>query len=487
MEDIASPGGGIGSSKGRPDRLVTLPTYRKENLEENSIFLVTENDKAYPAEVANLVAVVGTRPKEQTLSIEDVQKIGELNNLWEYSAESRVSSFFRDTVLSNKTTERPDPLLRDEKEKIKASQVPNNPSSRHNVSIPTPDMLYGYSDEIAFSSEEWQSQSSLFSTCTKAEAVANKAQLLFPFLVVEAKGDGALRIAVNQCLGGASACVRIANRLNERLRRVSGGQAELIDSTAFSVALNGIVAILYVTWFSAEEKQYYMRQVRCFRLSPCHPGDFVEFHYYIHNILDWGRNARLAQIKAGLRRLKDFELQRPGQPRVLRDTPGSPPSANTRSKKAGGSGGGSSQATVTHPEPRTPLPRGLLKKATGKRRLATTETPEVADDSGCQQDGNTPPKKRRNAVLTDPFNRRLSPRPPGGIENGTRGVVGSTPTTSTQPGPVGPPPAVPHHSRPPLAPVIEHENRRPEGDETPDAIFTQARLVNSHHVFWSPC
>ncbi|KAM7203603.1 hypothetical protein V8F20_003898, partial [Naviculisporaceae sp. PSN 640] len=277
------------SPKGKKVRLVERPTYRQQNLEENGISLITGKDKDYPPEVARLVAAMGKVPEHQTLTMEDVQNCQELDDLWEIPAEARVISFLKRTLFPEKPQGAAGRVL-DEGQPMEQGQIPKKRHTLHNVSKPKPDMLYGYDRRTLTQADHLKG----------AGASANKAGLLFPFLVVEVKADEPLRVAINQCLGGASACVLIANRLNNELWDLRDDQAVSVQSAAFSVAVNGTVANLYVTWFDKIEQKYLTRQVRAFRLSACHPGEFLEFHQHIQNILHWGHTIRLEQIKAGL-------------------------------------------------------------------------------------------------------------------------------------------------------------------------------------------
>lgn len=52
--------------------------------------------------------------------------------------------------------------------------------------------------------------------------VANSQNLIYPFFVIEYKGDGpsgvgSLWVTTNQCLGGSASCVRLAERFNRQL------------------------------------------------------------------------------------------------------------------------------------------------------------------------------------------------------------------------------------------------------------------------------
>ena len=86
--------------------------------------------------------------------------------------------------------------------------------SSFKVSKPVPDLLYGYKYDRAFAQQQTQL------LAMGDEMGANSLGLIFPFFLVEFKGDcaantGSLWVATNQCLGGSASCVKIAERLND--------------------------------------------------------------------------------------------------------------------------------------------------------------------------------------------------------------------------------------------------------------------------------
>jgi hypothetical protein len=122
------------------------------------------------------------------------------------------------------------------------------------------------------------------------EIVANTEGLVYPFFVIEFNADGpgwsgSMWVATNQCLGGSASCVSIAERLNRQLRECKNEEVKSIDSTAFSIAMNGTEARLYISW-KQNELDYYMRRVKSFSLQE--PEQYVAFRKYVRNIIDWG-------------------------------------------------------------------------------------------------------------------------------------------------------------------------------------------------------
>jgi hypothetical protein len=73
-------------------------------------------------------------------------------------------------------------------------------------------------------------------------------------------------VATNQCLRGSTTFVNIAERLNHRLRKCNGQEVQLINSAAFSVAMNGTEARLYISW-KHDELISYMASVNSFSLQ----------------------------------------------------------------------------------------------------------------------------------------------------------------------------------------------------------------------------
>jgi hypothetical protein len=90
--------------------------------------------------------------------------------------------------------------------------------------------------------------------------------LIYPFFVIEFKGDGPLWVATNQCLGGSASCVNVAERLNCQLRHCKSDKIRPIDSAAFSIAMNGTEARLYISW-KHNELDYYIQKIDSFLLQ----------------------------------------------------------------------------------------------------------------------------------------------------------------------------------------------------------------------------
>lgn len=278
-----------GRSSGRS--LVENPSYRRLNLTANHIYL-RDVDEELPEHIAKLVHTFGQDRNSPGPSSDQLRHDADLHQLEKGAGEPEVEDYFKANI-----SPRPGPsgsLKRIDRLPMSKHVVPNV-QSKLKVSTPVPDMLFGYTDE-AFP----QQQTQLISM--RIEMVANSQGLMYPFFIIEFKADGpsgagSLWVATNQCLGGSASCVNIAERLNCQLRRCKSDQVRPIDSTAFSVAMSGTEARLYVSW-KHDELKYYMAKVDSFLLQK--PKDYVEFRKYVRNIIDWGKDRRLKEIRDSL-------------------------------------------------------------------------------------------------------------------------------------------------------------------------------------------
>ncbi|KFY94042.1 hypothetical protein V500_03454 [Pseudogymnoascus sp. VKM F-4518 (FW-2643)] len=193
------------------------------------------------------------------------------------------------------------------------------------VSIPVPDILYGYNLLGAFTNGEQAQINSM-----ESSVFGNNDDLLFPFLAIEQTGDGpvsrgSLWVATNQCLGASASCVNIVERFNQPLRMCNSSNnnhdidVKPVNSISFSTAMNGSEARLYVTW-KHDEVTYHTAIVDSFLLQ--RPTDFLNFRRYVLNILDWGMGGRLTAIRTSLGHL----LQESKKTTLRRDMDRSSPS-----------------------------------------------------------------------------------------------------------------------------------------------------------------
>ena len=250
-------------------KLVEDPFYRTWNLAANNIYMRSPQEE-FPDRISKLVDLVHKDRDSPSPSSDQLRLDSKLITLEMGAGEPQVEEYFRNNLF-------PDPeltecLKRADKQWMSKHGVPNT-GSKYKVSTSVPDMLYGYSNEAFL-----QQQAQLFSM--GPEMTANNQGLIYPFFVIEFKGDGptgagSMWVAMNQCLGGSASCVNIAERLNHRLRQYKSDKIQPSDSVAFSVAMNGTEARLYISW-KHNELDYYMQKIDSFLLQK--PMDYMQFH-----------------------------------------------------------------------------------------------------------------------------------------------------------------------------------------------------------------
>jgi len=280
-------------------KLVEDPYYRVHNLAENNIYMRSSREQ-YPEHIASLVDEVRMDRNSPGPSPDDVGQDPDLENLEMGTGEPAVENYFKANIF-------PDPGLLGTLKRIDknpmAKQVVPDVGSDLKVSTPAPDILYGYNRFGAFTDEQL-AQLRLM----RNEIVTSSQDLVYPFFVIEFKADGpgassgSLWEATNQCLGGSASCVKIAEHLNRHLRQCKSNEVQPINSAAFSIAMNGTEARLYISW-KQNERDYYLRKVTSFLLQ--RPDHFLEFRKYVRNIIDWGKDKRLNEIRESLDSLEE--------------------------------------------------------------------------------------------------------------------------------------------------------------------------------------
>ncbi len=282
------------SSRSAGKSLVEDPTYRDTNLKANNIHLRHPCDPI-PDHIAALVAQVGRDRHSPSPSMGELKQDPTFFDLSMGAPESQVEKHFYSRIF-------PDPkssetLSRSDRQPMSKHTVPNT-DPKYKVSTPVPDALYGYRPQVAFAEHQPQ----LRAMGNSEMAANNNRDLFYPFLVVEFKGDGpgslgSLWVATNQCLGGSAACVNIAERLNRHLKQCNRDEVRPVNSAAFSFAIRGTEARLYVMW-KHDHAAYYMQQVGTFVLDD--PEHYLKFRKYTLNIMEWGREQRLKEIRDSL-------------------------------------------------------------------------------------------------------------------------------------------------------------------------------------------
>ncbi|PQE19900.1 hypothetical protein CJF31_00006404 [Rutstroemia sp. NJR-2017a BVV2] len=191
------------------------------------------------------------------------------------------------------------------------------------LSTPNPDMIYGYMT-AAFN----QQLAKLVSFSDALNTGASNA--ILPFFATEFKScdgasPGSLWVVTNQCVGDSVACVNLLERFNDRLKLINDGHIQLLEAAAFSIAMSGTEARLYVTW--KKDDSYYVQKVRGFLLQD--PEHYQLFYKYVHNIVDWGRGERLDDIRKAFDCLQEYDREQASREAKAR----TPPSPETTSSQ----------------------------------------------------------------------------------------------------------------------------------------------------------
>ncbi len=262
--------------------LTEEPLYRVMNLASNGIYLRHPCDPLPKYVVYLEQQVCRDRGDSYGVSVDEVRQ---LHSLAMGAAAPQVANYFYGRIFPKPRPGSLDFLRRTDRQPMAEHAVPGT-GSKFPVSMPAPDMLYGYDRQAAFLSRH---HLQLFEM--GADMVANTEDLIYPFLVVNLYGDGpggngSMWATANKCLGGLASCVNLAERLNDQLNQCEADSPETVDNFVFSIAMNGIAAQLYLTW-KADEQKYHMAQVKSFLFQD--PKHYLEFRKMVLNILDWGR------------------------------------------------------------------------------------------------------------------------------------------------------------------------------------------------------
>ncbi|KAF7876396.1 hypothetical protein EAF04_001488 [Stromatinia cepivora] len=311
VSNMSSPSTGSGRRS-----LVEDPLYRQNNLAENNIYICSSREQ-YPEHIASLINHVRLDRSSPGPSSDQVWQDVDLENLEMGTGAADVEDYFKNKIFPKPASL--DILKRIDRTPMAKKIVPDI-GSKLKVSIPCPDMLYGYNSLGAFPQQQIQFRS------MGNEMVANTQNLIYPFFVIEFKADGpggsgSLWTATNQCLGGSASCINIVESLNRRLKQCKNKKVQAINSTVFSIAMNGTEARLYISW-KHNEFEYYTQKIDSFLLQK--PKDYIEFRKYIRNIIDWGKEKRLNEIRDSLNSL--LEESRHAASQLAKSCP--PPSSD---------------------------------------------------------------------------------------------------------------------------------------------------------------
>ncbi|KAH7220746.1 hypothetical protein BKA60DRAFT_646671 [Fusarium oxysporum] len=258
------------TATGTPNRsngpLVESALYRDCNLALNNILLLDSRTELPP----HISTLVESLKKGRSSPEPMPQDNDDLYDMEAGASEAKVEDFVRNNVIP--LSSGIDKIKRSDRVFVGRAIIPiTNPYAR--ISVPVPDLLYGY----RLSAFE-QDQRMQIATCGNF-AFANSEGLTFPFFAVEFKGDGPSSKA-------STACIHISEKLKDRLEKCKDIEpSKPLDSTSFSVAMNGTEARLHVSWKDGDF--IYTQKIKTFILQ--RPEEFLEF-----------RRFRLECIKSGL-------------------------------------------------------------------------------------------------------------------------------------------------------------------------------------------
>ncbi|KAL1866067.1 hypothetical protein VTK73DRAFT_4918 [Phialemonium thermophilum] len=316
---------------------VRHPYYRRNNLNSNGIF-VQRASARLPDRISSHVATLQAERDSPDPSSEQMDGyMRELEILAEGCTEADVEGFFEASVFpktSDRTYGRDAGLELSKSALMSSHLVPDNPESPFKVTRPKPDLLYGYSGaqgDGAFTPPQFLAQTALHPRNVRfAEATAQG--LRFPFFAIEFKAAGGtqgdLWVAANQCAGASAACLNAVDQLNAALPDCP--DARRVDDLSYAVAVDNNTAQLYISW-KEDHLRYYLQRVGAFLL--CDPDHFRSFRRQVRNILDWGKDARLAQIRAALDTILEESRRTAAKQAKSRPAPSAGSARTTSAKK----------------------------------------------------------------------------------------------------------------------------------------------------------
>ncbi|PHH91666.1 hypothetical protein CDD83_10751 [Cordyceps sp. RAO-2017] len=274
--------------------LVQDPFYRVRNLALNGICM-RHPLETLPTHVEGFVDTVLQPRGSPVPSPDEIKRDRPLYDLLMGAAESQVEQYFATNInpLNQLST---GCIKCDKRQPMLKETVPTR-EPRFRISNPIPDLLYGYDPSQVFHGR----QSRFMYANNEIDGTANNLGLMFPFLVVEFKGDGptgggTMWVAANQCLGASASCVHLIERLNDGLRRCKRGEGGKVNSAAFSLTINCTEARLFVSWKDEDPDQALsMQHVKSFLLHD--PEQHANFRQCVRNIVDWGEGQRLREIR----------------------------------------------------------------------------------------------------------------------------------------------------------------------------------------------
>ncbi|KAF2191730.1 hypothetical protein K469DRAFT_621613 [Zopfia rhizophila CBS 207.26] len=327
---------------------VRNPLYRQNNLRFNNIH-VRHPASHLPDFVSSHVhAVRAQRNSPGPTSDELKQYIHRLDSLAEGCTEDQVSVFLKDTIFPNSESDSvygPATGLASSSNALMSQHlVPADPTSPYRVTQPKPDLLYAYSGKTAkaFTQSQLLAQTMLHPR-NPDYPTATLQGLRFPFFAIEFKAAGGTRgdlwVATNQCASASSACLKAVERLNILLREHEC--VRMVDNVSYSIAVDNNIAQLYISW-KEEDLNYFVQRVDSFLLSS--PDHFINFRKQIRNVLDWGKDKRLEQIRDALDTILEENRRKAAGLAKARPLPDASASSSSQRRKTSSSHGRSRRA-----------------------------------------------------------------------------------------------------------------------------------------------
>ncbi|KAN0068852.1 hypothetical protein V8E54_013021 [Elaphomyces granulatus] len=296
-------------------RGVEDPCYRENNLAANGIFW-RSSCNPFPEDIATLVGAISQDRHSPGPSPNEVMHDPELEALEMGTGEPEVGDYFSTNVFTKPGPT--DVIKRIEKAPMAKRAVPDL-GSKFKLVTPVPDVLYGFNRVHAFTQRQQTLLQLLVAVVLVVkremnnEMVANSQGLLYPFFSIEYEADGpggpgSLWSATNQCIGSATASVNIIECLNRRLR-MKLTESHRLNSAAFTLAMSGTEARLFISW-QAYDQRYFVQKIRSFALQEA--SQFLQFRAYVLNIIAWGTDTRLQEIRKAS---PDYYLSHKSEPR----------------------------------------------------------------------------------------------------------------------------------------------------------------------------
>lgn len=323
------------SGSSTPSSSVRHRMYRQNNLEFNHIY-VQHPAAPLPDVISSHVddMLRAERDSPELSSDELKQNMYRLDALAAGCDEDDVAAFLNDIIFPNPKT---DPtygpttgLMSSSSAPMSQHLVPADPASPYRVTQPKPDKLYGYlgSENSAFTRPQLLAQTMLHPRNRDYPAATSQG-LRFPFFAIEFKAAGGTRgdlwVATNQCAGASAACLNAVEQLNTTLKHQS---VQLVDNLSYCIAVDNNVAQLYISW-KEDDLNYFLQRVDAFLLSS--PEHFKNFRKQVRNILDWGKDTRLEQIRNALDTILEESRKKAAERAKTRQPPSD--GSETSSKK----------------------------------------------------------------------------------------------------------------------------------------------------------